>query len=160
MNETFIHFPNNVQVRIQVDSVGAVGGVGRHRLFVNCGLAPLNELTDGVTLSVSGEAIAENLGGGSGYLGELVPTPPVTLRRDGSFQISPFVELTDDQVRKIEEHRNQANGGFNLRLGLRLDGTDREGKALWNTGSLGNVRVGREEWLSLQQVRYRTRVDR
>jgi hypothetical protein len=156
MNETFIHFPGSAQVRVQVDSVGVAPGIGRHRLFVYCLLSPLNEQTDGVTLSVSGEVIAENLGGGSGYLGQLVPTAPVTLRRDGTFQISPFVEVTDDQVRKIEEHRNHSDGSFTLRLGLRLDGTDREGKVLSNTGSVSNVRVGREDWLLvLQQVKYR-----
>lgn len=156
MNETYVQFPNNVQVRIQVDQVGGVAGIGRHRLFVQGWLSPLNEPSDGVTLSISGEANAENLGGGGGYLGQIVPTVPVTLRRDGNFQVSLCVEITDDQVRRIEEHRNQADGSFNLRLGLQLDGTDREGKALWNTTSLSNVRVGREEWLQLlQQVKYR-----
>jgi len=156
MVETYIHFPNNVQVRVQVDSIGTAAGLGKHRLFVQSWLSPLNEVTDGVTLSISGEATAENLGGGSGYLGQLVPTAPVTLRRDGNFQVSLVVELSDDQIRKMEEHRNQPDGSFNLRLGLRLDGADREGKYLSNTGSLSSVRVGREEWLSLlQQVRYR-----
>jgi hypothetical protein len=156
MIETYIHFPNNVQIRVQVDSIAAAAGLGKHRLFVQSWLSPLNEVADGVTLSVSGEATAENLGGGSGYLGQLVPTAPVTLRRDGNFQVSLIVELSEDQVRRIEEHRNQPDGSFNLRLGLRLDGTDREGKYLSNTGSLPNVRVGREEWLNLlQQVKYR-----
>lgn len=156
MLETYIHFPNNVQVRVQVDSIAAAAGLGKHRLFVQSALSPLNEVSDGVTLSVSGEAIAENLGGGSGYLGQLVPTAPVTLRRDGSFQVSLVVELSDDQIRKIEEHRNQGDGSFSLRLGLRLEGTDREGKYLSNSGSLSNVRVSREDWLNLlQQVRYR-----
>ncbi len=105
---------------------------------------------------MAGEAVAENLGGASGYLGQILPADPQTLRRDGTFQFSLYVELTDDQVRKIEEHRNHTDGSFNLRLGLRFDGTDREGKPVWNTGSLSNVRVGREDWLSLlRQVSYR-----
>ena len=76
--------------------------------------------------------------------------------RDGNFQVSLIVELSDDQIRRIEEHRNQAGGSFNLRLGLRLDGTDRDRKYLSNTGTLSNVRVSRGDWLSfLQQVKYR-----
>lgn len=156
MVETYIHLPNNVQVRVQVDSISAAAGVGKHRLFVQSMLSPLNEVSDGVMLAVSGDASAENLGGGSGYLGQLVPTAPVTLRRDGSISVSLVIELSDDQIRRIEEHRNQPDGSFNLRLGLRLDGTDRDGKYLSNTGSLSSVRVGREEWLNLlQQVKYR-----
>lgn len=104
-------------------------------------LSPLNEVSDGVMLAVSGEASAENLCGGSGYLGQLVPTAPVTLRRDGSISVSLVIELSDDQIRRIEEHRNQPDGSFNLRLGLRLDGKDRDGEYLSNTGSLSSVRV-------------------
>ena len=76
--------------------------------------------------------------------------------RDGNFQVSLIVELSDDQIRRIEEPRNQADGSFNLRLGLRLDGTDRDRKYLSNTGTLSNVRVSRGDWLSFfQQVKYR-----
>lgn len=44
------------------------------------------------------------------------------------------MELMDDQVRKIEERRNHTDGSFNLRLGLRFDEPDHEGKPVWNTG--------------------------
>jgi hypothetical protein len=74
MIETYIHFPNNVQVRVRPDNIAAAAGLGKHRLFVQSWVSPLNEVTDGVTVSVSGDATAENLGGGSGYLGQLVPT--------------------------------------------------------------------------------------
>lgn len=156
MNETYVHCPNNIQLRVQVDSIGAVAGIGRHRLVVFTSLSPANEQADGVAFTLSGEAFADNLGGGSGYLGQIVPTLAQTLRRDGNFQFTLYVDITDDQVRKIEEHRNQPDGGFSLRLGLRLDGTDRDGNPISNTFTLDTVRVSREDWLNmLRQVRYR-----
>jgi len=59
-------------------------------------------------------------------------------------------------VRRIEEHRNSADGSFDLRLAPRLDATDRGGAVSWTTASLQPFRVSRDDWLNvLGQVGYR-----
>jgi hypothetical protein len=85
MNESYAHFPSGAQVRIQPDSIGVLTGIARHRLVLNVSLSTANEQADGITLTISGDVTVAGLGGLSGYLGTIILTTPMVLRRDGSF---------------------------------------------------------------------------
>lgn len=156
MNESYARFPNGAEVVIRSDGLAIMPGLGRHRLVLQMSLSTANELADGTSLTLTGDAVAEGLGGTSGYLGTITPTFPITVRRDGNIATSAHVELTDDQIRRIDEHRNRSDGSFDLRLNLRLDGTDRNGQSIWTTSNMQPVRVSRDDWTNvLSQVGHR-----
>jgi hypothetical protein len=147
--------PNNGALRVTIESMSVIPGLGRHRLQILSKLSG-EERTDGATVTFTGDVSVEGLGGANGYLGTILPTTPQRISRDGSFQIVFYVELTDDQVHMIESRRTRGDGGFDLRLNVRasaryLDGTRGEG-----SNQFQPQKFSREDWLNvLHQLGYR-----
>jgi hypothetical protein len=152
--ETYINYGGmNAGLRLTFAEVYLIPGLGRHRLQVQAALSTANERADGDTVVLSGEVQVQGLAGGGGYLGRILPTPPMTIRRDGSYTVTLFVELTDDQIRKIEDRRTAADGAFELWLNIQLEARDSVGGLRYGSGQVQNLRVTREQWLmGLSQV--------
>lgn len=154
MAEAFVSFPSNVQVKVRIDAVGVIPGISKHLLWLRAALTPLNNQSDAATLSLAGEVFLD--GGSGGYLGTIVPTAPITMRSHGEFQSNLLVEVTDDQIRKIEDRRNGADGSFNIKVSFRATGSEQGGAPLFNTFDLSSVRVSRDDWANiLTQVGFR-----
>ena len=148
--------PNNASLRITLGDVSVIPGLGRHRLVVPASVSG-DERSDGLTVIFTGEASVQNLGGVSGYLGTIMPTMPQSIRRDGSYQVMFYIEITDDQIRKIEDNRTQADGSFDLVLTVRVSGRASDGSPLSGGGNMFQPhRVSRDQWLAaLFQLHFR-----
>ena len=156
MSEEYLHASSGVQLRLRLEEVGILPGLGRHRLQVPIFLSTASEQADGASVSITGSVSATDLGTASSYLGTLIPSDPVVVRRDIAQQTYLFLEVSDNQIRKVEDHRSRADGGFALRFSLRFDCTDHQGVPTWNTHTLQPFNVTRDAWLGiLNQVGYR-----
>lgn len=155
MIDDVVHLPNGVQIRLTLEDVGVTPGLGKHRLYVQTRLAPASNEADGAALVITGDVSVENLAGGGGYVGQIIPTVPETIRRDIPRQIMLTSELSDQQIRGIEATRTAPDGSFNLRLALRVSTTD-GAEVLSGSVSAQPVRISRETWLKiLEQIGFR-----
>lgn len=154
--EEYVHINNGVQLRVRFEDVLVLPGLGKHRLQIQTAISTASEQADAAFVTVSGTVTTEGPGGLSAYLGTLITTESVQVRRDITMQVPLFLEISDDQIRKLEEHRSRGDGGFGLRLALRFDCTDQQGKAAYNNLYSQPVTVSRETWLNIMsQVGYR-----
>jgi hypothetical protein len=158
MTENYLNFGGaNAGIRITPGDVALIAGIGRHRIRINSTMSAANEAADGVTIAFTGDLLIPSLGLASGYLGRMTRTYPQHLNRDGSFSVLFDTEVTDDQIRTIEDRRSvTADGSFDLVLNLRYEGRDGDGNPCSGSGQLQPHKFARDAWLEgLRQVGYR-----
>lgn len=147
--------PNNGSLRVSIESMSVAPGLGRHRLVIVTKISG-EERTDGATVTFTGDAYIEGLAGANGYLGTILPTLPQRITRDGSFQVMFYLELTDDQIRKIEDRRTRADGAFDVRLNVRVSARYQDGTRGEGSNQFQPQKFSREDWLNvLHQLGYR-----
>lgn len=147
--------PHNGSIRVTIESMSVAPGLGRHRLMIVTKVSG-EERTDGATVTFAGDVSVEGLAGANGYLGTILPSLPQRITRDGSFQVLFYVELTDDQIRKIEERRTRADGAFDLRFNVRVSARYQDGTRGEGSNQFQPQRFSREDWLNaLYQLGYR-----
>lgn len=116
---------SNAGLRVSHGDVSLVGGIGRHRIRVNDTVSAANERADQLVFTFTGDLVIPSLGIASGYVGSIVSTTPQRITRDGSFPITLDIEVTDDQIRRIQDRRSVSpDGGFDLLLNLRFETID------------------------------------
>jgi hypothetical protein len=158
MNENYLNYGgSSAAIRILVGDVSVIAGLGKHRVRVQASISTANERADGDTFTFTGDVSAAGLATTTdGYLGTIIPTLPQTIHRDGNWPASFIVELTDEQFRKIEERRTNADGSFEVVLLLRLEAIDASGTISRAENRLQPLRVKREDWLNmLNQIGFR-----
>lgn len=116
-----------------------------------------DERAANLTVIFTGDLHIPTLGIGSGYVGSILPTQPQRLMRDASHPLVLDVEMTDSQVRMIEDRRSTTgDGGFDLSLNLRFTTIDPDSKISHGSGSLQPHRFTRDAWLEgLRQIGFR-----
>ena len=147
----------NAGLRVSHGDVSLVAGIGRHRLRISDAVSVTNERADQLVVTFSGDLVIPSLGIASGYVGSILPTTPQRITRDGSFPITFDIEVTDDQIRRIEDRRSVgADGGFDLVLNLRFETIDIQNVISHGSGQLQPHKFAREAWLEgLRQVGFR-----
>jgi len=147
----------NSGLRISHGEVSLIAGIGRHRLRITDTVSAANERADQLVVTFTGDLIMPSIGIGSGYVGSILPTTPQRITRDGSFPIVFDIEVTDDQIRRIEDRRSvSADGGFDLALNLRIESIDAQNAISHGSGQLQPHKFSREAWLEgLRQVGFR-----
>lgn len=147
----------NAGIRVNHGDVSLVAGIGRHRVRVSDTFSAANESADQLIFTFTGDLVIPGLRIGSGYVGSILPTAPQRLSRDSSFPLTFDVEVTDDQVRKIEERRSvNADGSFDLVLNIRFEAIGQDGNLSQGSGQLQPHKFSRDAWLEgLRQVGFR-----
>ena len=147
----------NSGLRVSHGEVSLIAGIGRHRLRISDTISTANERADQLVVTFTGDLFIPSLAIASGYVGSILPTTPQRITRDGSFPINFDIEVTDDQIRKIEDRRSVSpDGGFDLVLNLRIESTDSQNVLSHGSGQLQPHRFSREAWLEgLRQVGFR-----
>ena len=148
---------NNSGLRVSHGVVSLIPGIGRHRMRISDTVSAANERADQLVVTFTGDLVIPSLGIASGYVGTILPTTPQRITRDGSFPINFDIEVTDDQIRRIEARRSVApDGGFDLVLNLRMECSDAQNAISHGSGQLQPHKFSRESWLEgLRQVGFR-----
>lgn len=148
---------NNAGLRVTHGEVSLIAGIGRHRLRIVDTVSAANDRSDQLVVSFTGDMTIPSLGIASGYVGSIVPTMPQRISRDGSFSVVFDTEITDDQIRRIEDRRSvSSDGGFELVLNLRFETVDAQNLISHGSGQLQPHKFSRDVWLEgLRQIGFR-----